>query len=61
MAAKKLDLGVDLKFTSIAEAKSHYDKVLKDTPIDQRVTSAEFDEFAIEPAFQNRLLARRRT
>jgi hypothetical protein len=43
MVAKKIDLGTDLKFPSIAEAKNHFGKILQDTPIDQRVTKEEFD------------------
>lgn len=42
MVAKKIDLGTGLKFASIAEAKVHFDKILKGTPLDQRVTNAEF-------------------
>lgn len=42
MVAKKIELGSDLKFASIGEAKIYFDKILKATPLEQRVTAAEF-------------------
>jgi hypothetical protein len=44
MVAKKIDLGPGLQFLSIAHAKKDYfGKILKDTPINQRITKEEFD------------------
>jgi len=40
--AKKIDLGPGLSFESIAKAKDYFDRILKGTPIDQRVTDTEF-------------------
>jgi hypothetical protein len=42
MVAKKIELGPGLNFKSIASAKNHFAPILTDTPIDQRVTDAEF-------------------
>lgn len=42
MIAKKIELGGGLKFASIGEAKTYFDKILKTTPLEQRVTDAEF-------------------
>jgi hypothetical protein len=43
MVAKKIDLGAGLKFQSISKAKIYFDKILKDTQLNQHVTNAEFD------------------
>jgi hypothetical protein len=37
MVAKKIELGSGLKFASIGEAKTYFDKILKTTPLEQRV------------------------
>lgn len=42
MAAKKINLGPDLKFKSISEAKTYFEKILKGTPLNQAVTNTEF-------------------
>ena len=42
MVAKKIDLGPGLIFASITEAKAHFDRILKGTPINQHVSDAEF-------------------
>ena len=47
MVAKKIDLGTGLAFSSITDAKSHFGKILKDTPINQHVTKQEFDALKI--------------
>ena len=47
MAAKKIDLPPPLDFPSITEGEKHFGKILDDTPIDQHVTSREFDELKI--------------
>jgi hypothetical protein len=47
MVAKKVDLGNGLKFASIAEGRTHFDKILKATPLNQRVTSTEFNDLKL--------------
>jgi hypothetical protein len=42
MATKKVDLGPNWNFPSIAEALTYFDNILKATPIDQRVADVEF-------------------
>jgi len=42
MVAKKIDLGPEVNFKSIAKAKNYFGGILKDTPIDQRLTDTEF-------------------
>ena len=50
MVAKKIDLGPGLNFESIAKAKDHFDRILKGTPIDQRVTDTEFK--SLKPLYE---------
>lgn len=44
MASKKVDLGGNLKFESVAAGKAHFDKILKDTAIGAHITVQEFRE-----------------
>jgi hypothetical protein len=40
---KQIDLGPGLKFRSITEAKTLFEEILKNTPIQQRVAAEEFE------------------
>jgi len=42
LAEKKIDFGTGVVFASIAEARDYYGQILRDTPIDQRVTNEEY-------------------
>jgi hypothetical protein len=44
MVAKRIDLGNGLVFSSISAGKAHFDRILKNTPLEQHVTPQEFSE-----------------
>jgi hypothetical protein len=44
MARKAINLGGNLRFDSVSSGKTHFDKILKDTPMDTHVTPQEFNE-----------------
>ena len=47
MVTRTIDLGDGLKFLSLPEAKNHFGKILTQTPVNQKVTSEEFNALRV--------------